>query len=261
LPYAIVVLGTAGSGKTTLTAALYDYLLDNELDASTINLDPAVEVLPYKPTVDIRDYVDARELMEKMGLGPNGALIASMDMIALNLEELKEEVDSLRSNYLIIDTPGQLELFAFRETGPLVIKGLTEGLKSVALFLIDAVQIVKPSNYLSALLLSASTQVRLKLTQLNVLTKIDIIPKEVLEEILNYIEEPENLVSKLAEDESARLMWSEDDILYLVEKLSIFNVIPVSAVKGEGLDDLYAYIQRVVAGGEDYLTEEPSPRL
>ena len=52
VPYAIIVLGTAGSGKTTLTAALADFLLDNELDVVTVNLDPAVETLPYKPDID-----------------------------------------------------------------------------------------------------------------------------------------------------------------------------------------------------------------
>ncbi|ABM79998.1 hypothetical protein [Hyperthermus butylicus] len=35
----------------------------------------------------------------------------------------------------------------------------------------------------------------------------------------------------------------------------------VSSVSGYGLDDLYATIQQVLAGGEDFYTEEPSPRL
>ncbi|MEM4785565.1 MAG: ATP/GTP-binding protein, partial [Desulfurococcaceae archaeon] len=43
MPYVIVILGTAGSGKTTLSAALSDYLIDNEMDVIIVNLDPAVE--------------------------------------------------------------------------------------------------------------------------------------------------------------------------------------------------------------------------
>jgi len=39
------------------------------------------------------------------------------------------------------------------------------------------------------------------------------------------------------------------------------NVIPISAKENVGMDDLYAEIQRAIAGGEDFLTEEPSGRL
>lgn len=261
MPYAIIVLGTAGSGKTTLTAALADFLLDNELDVITVNLDPAVEQLPYKPDIDIREYVNARELMETMGLGPNGALIAAIDMLILNISSLKEELDSLKTNYIIIDTPGQMELFAFRETGPLVINALTKDLKSVVLFLIDIVQAVKPHSFFSTLLLAASTQVRIALPQLNVLTKIDLVPEKTVEEITSYNENPEILATKIIEDKSISLMWTEDDIITIIERLSTMDIIPVSSTKMIGLDNLYAYIQRIVAGGEDYYTEEPSPRL
>lgn len=261
MPYAIIVLGTAGSGKTTLSAALADYLIDNEMDVLVVNLDPAVETLPYKPGVDVRDYVSARELMEELGLGPNGALIAAVDMLTLNIDSVREEVMSHRANYIIIDTPGQMELFAFRDTGPLVIKSLTGDMKSVSLFLFDAVQVSKPVNYLSSLLLSASVQFRVSLPQINVLTKVDLISQSVLEEIVSYSEEPEKLAVRVLEDSSASLMWTEEDIAAIVERFTNADVVPVSALKMAGLDELYAYIQRIVAGGEDYYTEEPSPRL
>ena len=261
LPYVVVILGTAGSGKTTLSASLLDFLYDNQLDAAVVNLDPAVERLPYKPDVDVRDYVDARELMKQLGLGPNGALIAAIDALSLKIEELVEEIESLRTNYIIVDTPGQMELFAFRETGPLVIRSITESYKSVSLFLIDAIQASRPSNYFSTLLLAASTQFRISLPQINVLTKVDMVPQRVVEEIIGYHEEPPLLATRVVEDRSSSLMWSEDDVLVLAERLLNMDIVPVSSKTMLGFDELYAYIQRVVAGGEDYYTEEPSPRL
>lgn len=235
--------------------------MDNEIDVIVVNLDPAVESLPYKPGVDVRDYVSARNLMEEYGLGPNGALIAAVDMISLNIDGIREEMLSYRSNYIIIDTPGQMELFAFRETGPFVIKSLVSDLKSTSLFLIDAVQAVKPSNYFSTLLLSASVQFRLSLPQINVLTKVDLLSNDIVEEILSYHDEPEKLATRVSEDGSSSLMWSEDDILAISEKLFSMDIVPVSSVKMLGFEQLVAYINRVVSGGEDYYTEEPSPRL
>jgi len=87
--YHIVIMGPAGSGKSTLAKALADWLEDQELSVSIVNFDPAAESLPYTPDVDIRRYVRARDLMIEKGLGPNGALIASVDMTINYIAEIK----------------------------------------------------------------------------------------------------------------------------------------------------------------------------
>ncbi len=261
MPYFVVVLGTAGSGKTSLASVLHTYLSSHQLDATLVNLDPAVEDLPYEPDVDVRDYVDARELMSKTGLGPNGALIASIDMLLANIEEIVEEVWSYKSNYVIIDTPGQMEIFAFRQAGPLVLKALIGNAKAVALFLVDATYASSPSNLFSALLLAASTHARLGLPQINVLTKVDLLEPDIASKTIEMLEDPELLASKVAEEASARLIWETREVESILEKLLVFDYVAVSNVTGEGFDDLYAAIQRVVAGGEDYYTEEPSAAL
>ncbi|MEM0326191.1 MAG: ATP/GTP-binding protein [Desulfurococcaceae archaeon] len=261
MPYFIIVLGTAGSGKSSLTSVLYTYLTSHQLDAAMVNLDPAVEDLPYKPDVDVRDYVDARDIMRRTGLGPNGALLASVDMLLLNIEDIKEEVWSLRSNYIVIDTPGQMEIFAFRPTGPMVLRALVGDFKAVSLFLVDSTFASSPLNLLSALLLSASTYARIGYPQINVLTKIDLLEPGQLEKTLEMLENPEELAASIMSERPARLIWDEYEIETIAEKLTVFETVPVSNLSGEGFDDLYAAVQRVVAGGEDYYTEEPSPRL
>jgi len=261
MPYFIIILGTAGSGKTSLTSVFHTYLTSHQLDASIVNLDPAVEDLPYEPDIDVRDYVDAREVMRKTGLGPNGALIASIDMLLPYIEELRDLVWSLRSNYILIDTPGQMELFAFRDTGPIVLKSLIGDAKAVSLYLIDSTYAAKSSNLFSALLLAASTYVRLSYPQINVLTKIDLLNEGDLERLLGVLEDPDELSSEVVNERQASLIWDESEVLSLLEKLLVFDMVPVSNTLGEGLDALYAAVQRVVAGGEDYFTEEPNPVL
>ena len=254
-------MGTAGSGKTSLSSMLHTYLINHQLDAIVVNLDPAVEDLPYNPDVDVRDYVDARDIMAKTGLGPNGALIASIDLLLTNIEEIREEIWDYRANYIIIDTPGQMELFAFRETGPLVLKALIGDTRSTILFLIDSIYATKASNLFSALLLSASTHVRLNLPLLQVLTKIDLLDPVQLEEVLNRLEDPEQFSLNVINEKESRLIWDSKEVTSILEKLLSFDVIPVSNVTGDGFDNLYAAIQRIVAGGEDYYTEEPNPIL
>ncbi|MEM4224043.1 MAG: ATP/GTP-binding protein, partial [Metallosphaera sp.] len=72
--YYVFFTGTAGSGKTTMVKEFQEYLLDQEMDVAVVNMDPAVERLPYTPDFDVRDYVDAVEVMERYGLGPNSSL-------------------------------------------------------------------------------------------------------------------------------------------------------------------------------------------
>ncbi|MEM1600125.1 MAG: ATP/GTP-binding protein [Sulfolobaceae archaeon] len=254
--YFIFILGTAGSGKTTLTKNFQEYLLDNEMDTAVINLDPAVEKLPYKPDFDVRDYIDTYEVMTTYGLGPNSALIASIDLVLARAAEIKSEIDQIEANYVLIDTPGQIELFAYRETGKLISQLIRGNNKSLGLFLFDSFLAKEARSFISLLLLSSSIKFRLDLPIINVLNKIDLLKDYELEQILRWSESAENLIDELGKIDE----YSIELVNLLIENLSS-NLVSISSEEGKGFNELYAEIQRVIAGGEDYLTEEPNPKL
>ncbi len=263
--YFVVIVGPAGSGKSHLVAAFADWLEANQLDVTRLNLDPAVEWLPYTPDVDVRDFVNARRVMEEYQLGPNGALIASVDLLIRHVQQIREEVEATRANYVLVDTPGQMELFAFRETGPMVLSKLVEGYRTVIVFLIDAVMASKPSSLASALLLSQSVRFRLRMPQVDVVSKADLLSREAMEEIEAMLNDPSLFYEKLVRDNVdpleadafTRLLEARAPEGGTVEAVVRF----VSAVSGYGLDDLYAVVQQALAAGEDFFTEEPNPRL
>ena len=268
--YYIVIMGPAGSGKSTLAKALADWLEDQELSVSIVNFDPAAESLPYTPDVDIRRYVRARDLMIEKRLGPNGALVASVDMTINYIAEIREEIDETRANYVIIDMPGQLEIVAFRRLGPQIIKELVKGVKSVSIFLLDARLASIPSSAFSLLLLSLSTLYRIQLPQILAVNKIDLVlSKEELSSVEDYVDKRIFLFKLLSDEYSCyeasetSLLLNTDVSVSICESLRqvYSNVIPISAKENVGMDYLYAEIQRAIAGGEDFLTEEPSGRL
>ena len=261
--YFIFFLGTAGSGKSYLTGALAEWLEDHELSVTKVNLDPAVEWLPYSPDVDVRDYVEVRKVMEKYGLGPNGALITSVDMLVSYVDKIRDEIENLKSNYVLVDTPGQMELFAFRQSGPYITSLISQGYKSVAVYLIDSFFVHQPTSFVSALLLAISIHLRLGVPQIHVLSKSDLVPSDKIEKVTTWLGDPLTLIDDIEQDRVSRSL--RDVVIQIEEALKelslISEVIPVSSKTGEGLDELYGEIQRILAGGEDYLTEEASGPL
>ena len=109
----IFFIGTAGSGKSLLTASLSDWLKVGKQNVATVNLDPGVSTLPYVPDIDIRNKIDIYQIMDDYQLGPNGALVLASDLIAEEAQLIGAEIENLQSDVVLVDTPGQMELFAF----------------------------------------------------------------------------------------------------------------------------------------------------
>src|SRR5271170_1937781 len=143
----VYVTGTAGAGKSLLTASLVSWYKEKSQDAITVNLDPGVLGLPYDPDVDIRNSIDYQQIMTEYSLGPNGALIFANDLIASKLPDIQEEMESTNADFAIVDTPGQIELFAYRESGPFIVKGM-QGESKTLLFLMDSVVASSPASFL-----------------------------------------------------------------------------------------------------------------
>ena len=109
-----VVMGPAGSGKTTYCQAIQHHMPQ----ARIANLDPAAEddSLPYQPSIDVRELISVSEVMEELQLGPNGALMYCMEYLLEHLDDwFREELDAVlddnEESYLILDCPGQIELY------------------------------------------------------------------------------------------------------------------------------------------------------
>ena len=247
---AIFITGTAGSGKSLLTSRLLQWYVDRKSFPISINLDPGAVSLPYKPDVDVRDYIDINTLMEKYDLGPNGSLVMASDMIATKLDEIQDEVNSLNPDYILIDTPGQIELFAFRASGPYFVSNLQSDNK-VNLFIYDGMLVSSPINFVSIALLASSVKLRLKIAQVNILTKRDLIIGK-LRDILEWSSSALSLESSLDNEKDAEYSLLSKDLARSMSKGGFHqNVIPVSNMTLNGMVNLSAALARIVSQGEE----------
>ena len=250
--FIVFIIGTAGSGKSLLTSTFNEWLKVEKQKIVTVNLDPGVLTLPYVPDIDIRDYIDINELTEKYGLGPNGALVMAADLIAEEAERLGREIEDLKSDLVIVDTPGQMELFAFRASGPYIAKELTKEPKAIV-YLFDAVFSFNPLNYVSNMFLSAAVYNRFFVPQLHVLSKCDLLPPEEANRILDWSANPKALEAVIEENLSGTRRLLSRDMMHAIYRLGLrFLLIPVSAKTNEGLINLNAALERILTGGEKF---------
>ncbi len=242
--------GTAGSGKSLLTSKLLQWYKDTGAFPATLNLDPGSVRLPYEPDVDVRDYIDINTLMDTYGLGPNGSLVMASDMIATKLDEIQSELDELNPDYIIVDTPGQIELFAFRASGPYFVSNLRAEEK-VTIFAFDGMLVSAPINFVSISLLASSVKLRLKTAQINALTKRDLVADNLVR-IMEWSNSAYALDSALTEEKDVEYSMLSRDLAKSLSKAGFGqSIIAVSSLTMSGMINLMAALSRTVNQGED----------
>lgn len=250
--FIIFIIGTAGSGKSLLTSAFSKWLRMSKQNVAAVNLDPGALTIPYSPDVDVRNYVRVDGLMEKYGLGPNGALIVAADLIAEDVDEISGEIEDLNSDVVLVDTPGQMELFAFRQSGPYIASQLTREPKAIV-YLFDAAFSLSPLNYVSNLFLSAAVYNRFLIPQIHLLTKSDLLPKEQVNKIADWSADPKALENAIEEKLRGTKRLLSRNMTKAIHQLGLrFLLIPVSAKTNQGMTNFNTALERILAEGEKY---------
>lgn len=238
----LVILGPAGSGKSTLTATFGRWLCDEMgFRVSYVNLDPGADRLPYKPDYDVRSIITVEEVMRREMLGPNGAIIRCMDILVERAKEVIEGISKLETDYRLIDTPGQMEPFTFRRTGPKLVSELLKTGSVISLFLVDPELASSVSDLLVVELMGLVVQLRLLAPTLIVLNKADKLEASL--DVDKLLADPNYLMERLKIEvggvisDLALSLWDA-----LPQYLQSSRLVKVSAKTGEGLESLYDLI-------------------
>lgn len=238
----VLFIGPAGSGKTALTASLGRWLWSKMLTpVAYINLDPGAEILPYEPDIDIRQYVTTEKVMRQYGLGPNGALIKSIEIACNYLREIAEKASKLPAPYILVDTPGQMELFLFREFGPKFIREFKQVGYIIGVVILDPTLTRKAQDVTSLKLLSLIASLRLGVDVIPVINKADLVEGD-----FRLFKDNEYLRSKVRETGEGIIGEISERILELLDDYKLATRIPLlSATTGVGLEELYDMLHEI----------------
>ncbi|KAL8701211.1 MAG: hypothetical protein Q9201_005035 [Fulgogasparrea decipioides] len=203
--FGALVMGPAGAGKTTFCNTLIQHLRLNRRSCFYVNLDPAAEDFTYEPDLDIKDLISLEDVMEEMGLGPNGGLIYCFEFLLQNLDFLTTALDPLTEEYLIIlDLPGQIELYTHIPVVPTLVKHLTRfgslNVSLCAVYLLESTFVIDRAKFFAGTLSAMSAMIMLEIPHVNILSKIDLVKGSVPKRQLKRFLDPDT--SLLEEDGS-----------------------------------------------------------
>ena len=234
-----------------MVRAFHEWMVTQGLDAVTVNLDPGADRVPYEVDIDVRDWIRLSEVMEEHGLGPNGAQVLAADLLAMKAGEVSEVMETFRTGYFLIDTPGQMELFTFRESSRVVIDAFGRE-DSALVYLNDPALVKTASGMISSVLLSATALFRHVLPFVNVLSKSDLLSPEELETIVKWSLDPLELYDALMQDAATPKTLLDVEFFKSMETIGVYRkLLPVSSEASTGFEDVYNQVQLTFEGGDD----------
>jgi GTPase SAR1 family protein len=167
--------------------------------------------------------------------------------------QLVSDIDDFGPDVAVVDTPGQLEMFAFRDVGARIAEELSDEGKGL-LYLFDSAVCRDPLNYVMNMFLASAINSRFLLPQVSVLSKADLLQDD-LEEIESWSEDPLILEDAINNRLSGMNRLLSQDMMEVINRLGIeFTPIPFSTRTNLGFNRLYSEVTRVFMGGEPFTT-------
>lgn len=226
----LIVMGPAGGGKSTFVKAYVDYLHQKDYSAKAVNLDPASEPI-YSSSADIRDHVKTEEIMKNYNLGVNGALLKSMELAVENVGEV-----ILDGEFVLYDTPGQMELFLYSEAGNRVIKDIASNPFTLGLFIVDCETAANSENFISILAQNTVVSLRTALSTLTIFNKIDLHDIELdMELIKEDISKKGGVLAELL----------EGLLVFVEQTTATYRPLKVSSTLSQGFEEVFHAVNEV----------------
>ncbi|ELQ75007.1 GTPase XAB1, interacts with DNA repair protein XPA [Trachipleistophora hominis] len=274
-----LIVGMAGTGKSTFSQALYTWIsakyppiIDPQSCLNTnitaINLDPATLKVKMPLDLDIREYFDYENVMQTYNIGPNGAVTT-----IINLFLMRWDV-KITGDFVIIDTPGQIEAFVWSNAGKVLVEKLehcrsgisdergdnsvsdtpandgndrlgsgtagTNPNSVILLYLVDSMECRKPSVFMCNMVYALILRLRFNIPILIVFNKVDLSPVPV-----EWLTDYEKFMDDVNDDTMCNSLLGSM-ALYFEEYYRSFNYVGVSSVTGAGRDAFFERIERIV---------------
>jgi len=272
VPVSIVCVGMAGSGKTTFMQRINSYLHSKKTPPYVLNLDPAVRSVPFEPNIDIRDSVKYKEVMKQYNLGPNGGILTSLNLFATKIDQvlnilekrcLPEKAQAEKQaaaqtpkqtppKHIIIDTPGQIEVFVWSASGSILLSALASSFPTVLAYIVDTPRsTTSTSTFMSNMLYAISIMYKTRLPMILVFNKNDVKSEDEAVEWMRDFEAFQAALRREEEEEAETGGGGSGYMGSLLNSMSLvleefynnLSVVGVSSMTGAGIGDFFEAVE------------------
>ena len=249
-----------------------------------MNLDPAVLKVPFQPNIDIRDSINYKEVMKQYNLGPNGGILTSLNLFATKIDQIinllekranpppPEEGSTTRPpappKHILVDTPGQIEVFVWSASGSILLESLASSFPTVIAYIIDTPRTSSTSTFMSNMLYACSILYKTKLPMILVFNKTDVQSADFAKE---WMTDFEKFQDALQAETDKGVFGGEGSgqggsgymssllnsmSLMLEEFYSHLSMVGVSSMNGDGIAEFFEAVEeKRVEFNRDYKPE------
>lgn len=217
--------------------------------------------------------------MEEMGLGPNGGLIYCFEFLLENLDFLTEALDGLSEEILIIiDMPGQIELYTHIPILPALVKHLTRtgalDISLCAAYLLEATFVVDKAKFFAGTLSAMSAMIMLEVPHVNILSKMDLVKGTVGKRELKRFIDPDTSLLDDEEDDGSGNPGDTNTMMQgnsfkrlnkavagLIESFSMVSYLKLDVQDEDSVSSILSYIDDAIQYHEAQEPKEPNDQV
>ncbi|CAK9055189.1 GPN-loop GTPase 1 (XPA-binding protein 1 homolog) [Durusdinium trenchii] len=179
--------------------------------------------------------------MQQYGLGPNGGIMTCLNLFATKFDQVMGLVEKRlpELDYVVLDTPGQIEVFTWSASGAIVTESLASTVPTVLAYVVDTPRTTNPVTFMSNMLYASSVMFKTKLPMVIVFNKVDVVSHQFAETWMKDFDAFHEALDEASSEETYIEGLTRSMALVLDQFYSTIRSVGVSAATGVGMDDFF----------------------